>query len=115
MFSSEHTHKIISEGCFGKKHKTLEEQVRCFLIRKLLILQLVMLKHIKYLKYDEIYHEEELLNKYSTLADDIFNIDIKSRNFEINDNKLKCVTELLKDDSFLYLIENVQKLTFVVL
>jgi hypothetical protein len=28
----EHSHKFILEGYFGKKNKTIEEKVRCFLI-----------------------------------------------------------------------------------
>lgn len=31
----EHSHKLILEGYFGKKNKTIEEKVRCFLISKL--------------------------------------------------------------------------------
>ncbi len=30
----EHSHKFILDGFFGKKNKTVEEKVRCFLISK---------------------------------------------------------------------------------
>ncbi len=32
-----HNHKIIFDGYFGKKNKTVEEKVRCFLISKKII------------------------------------------------------------------------------
>jgi hypothetical protein len=32
--NNEHNHKIIVDGFFGKKNKTVEEKVRCFLISK---------------------------------------------------------------------------------
>jgi hypothetical protein len=75
-----------------------------------------MLEHIHYIKSDVIYKDEEkILNKYMKIANEIFNLNIKNLSKDQNENELKYIYEIMKDDAFIYLLENINKLSFEVI
>lgn len=70
-----------------------------------------MLEHIKYVEV--IYRDEDqILNKYISIATEMFTVDTKNPNMEKNVEAFQSVKEIMKDEAFIYLLENINKLTY---